>query len=375
MSSTTIPVKVQTRLWGKAAGRCQYEGCNKPLWYDSTTKSEFNSSYIAHIVADRPNGPRGDEVRSKQLSKEISNLMLMCDVHHRLIDRHDVEGHPEDVLVAMKKKQEEKVEMLTSLTEDKQSHVILYGANIGQNKSNVSMEKAIHAMLPKRYPADNRAIELSLSGSLFKDNEDVYWTIERENLKRQFSEKIGPRLQNEIKHISVFALAPMPLLIEFGRLLSDIQEADVFQLHREPTDWVWKENPENFEYRIYNPEKIFKTVALNISLSGTIDNSRIRDVLGNDVSVWTITIDTPYNDFLKSKEQLKKFREEFRKLMNKIKETHGHKNELHLFPAAPVSVALEIGRTWMPKADLPLKIYDENRKNNGFTHTFDIKHY
>ncbi|PFU64058.1 hypothetical protein COK90_08875 [Priestia megaterium] len=61
--------------------------------------------------------------------------------------------------------------MLTSLTEDKQSHVVLYGANIGQNKSNVSMEKSIHIMLPERYRADNRAIELSLGGSLFKDKE------------------------------------------------------------------------------------------------------------------------------------------------------------------------------------------------------------
>jgi len=372
MSVSYIPEKIKTRLWGKAAGRCQYEGCNEPLWYDSTTKIEFNSSYIAHIVADSPNGPRGDKVRSEELSQDIGNLMLMCDAHHRLIDREDIEGHPEERLVEMKKKHEEKMEMLTSLTDDKQSHVILYGANIGQHSAMVSIQKAIDAMLPEKYPAERVGIELRLGNSQFKDDETLYWAIERENLKRQFNNDVRSRLKTGINHMSVFAFAPMPLLIEFGRLLCDIQAADVYQLHREPANWDWQENPKNFKFNVIPPDHFSETAALNLSLSATIDNSRIRDILGNDISIWTITIDTPYNDFLKSREQLQLFREEFRMLMNEIKARHGQNNTLHLFPAVPVSVAVEIGRCWMPKADLPLKIYDQNRKTNGFTHVFDI---
>jgi hypothetical protein len=30
-------------------------------------------------------------------------------------------------------------------------------------------------------------------------------------------------------------------------------------------------------------------------------------------------------------------------------------------------VAVEIGRVRMPKADLPLKVYDQNTKNGGFS--------
>lgn len=369
MSRTTIPEKVKIRLWGKAAGRCQYEGCNKPLWYDSTTKSEFNSAYIAHIVADSPNGPRGDKERSKSLSTDIRNLMLLCDTHHRLIDRDQVEEHPEDKLLEMKKRHEERIELLTSLTEEKQSHVLLYGANIGQNNAIISMEKAADAMLPEKYPADKVGIQLSLKSSKFKDKEQIYWTLEVENLRRQFNEKVLPRIESGINHFSIFALAPQPLLIELGRLISDIQAADVYQLHREPSDWKWQETTENLDYRIIPPDKYTDIVALNISLSATIDNSRIYDVLGENVSIWTLTIENPYNDYLKSKDQLKMFRETFRKLMDSIKSKHGHRNVLHLFPAAPVSVAVEIGRTWMPKADLPLRIYDEN---NGFTHVLTL---
>jgi hypothetical protein len=46
---------------------------------------------------------------------------------------------------------------------------------------------------------------------------------------------------------------------------------------------------------------------------------------------------------------------------------------LNIFPAIPVSVAVEMGRVWMPKADLPLIIFDRNRVNNlSFVKTISI---
>jgi len=373
MSVSHIPEKIKVRLWGKAAGRCQYDGCNKLLWLDSLTKVEFNTSYIAHIVADRPDGPRGDQVLSEQLKADIDNLMLMCDEHHRLIDREDIDGHPVDRLQEMKRRHEERIEILTSISTNRQSHILLYGANTGQHHVPISWKKAAYAMYPEKYPAEKTAIELGIQNSAFYDSEEVYWQMEPENLRRQFSSKIKPRLTSgEIEHMSVFALAPQPLLIELGRLLSDIPTADIFQLHREPTDWRWQDHTDGFEYIVEEPEVIHQKVALNLSFSGTIDHSRITSVLGNDTSIWKMTIEEPYNDFLKSKYQLIVFRETFRKLMDKIKRTHGHGNSLHLFPAVPVSIAVEIGRVWMPKADLPLVIYDENRSRGGFIKAIEI---
>jgi len=39
---------------------------------------------------------------------------------------------------------------------------------------------------------------------------------------------------------------------------------------------------------------------------------------------------------------------------------------ISIFPALPVSAAVEVGRVWMPKADLPLQVYDQNRAHGGF---------
>ncbi len=375
MSISYIPEKVKIRLWGKAAGHCQYEGCNECLWLDSLTKAEFNVAYIAHIIADSPDGPRGDPERSKKLKSDISNLMLLCDKHHRLIDNiEDVQGHPVKRLEDMKRKHEERIELLTTIKEDTQSHVLLYGANIGEHHASVSWNKAAQAILPRWYPAEKTALELSLKNSSYQDNQQKYWQIEREHLQTQFARVVKPRLaKGDIEHLSVFALAPQPLLIELGRLLSDIPAAEVYQLHREPQpDWKWQKYPNRTDYKLIKPDSNQKMAALNLSLSATIDDSRITSVLNENVSIWRLTIESPHNDFLKSREQLARFREEFRKTLDLIKARHGQNTLLHLFPAVPVAVAMEIGRVWMPKADIPLRIYDQNRKAGGFVMAFDI---
>src|SRR6266542_2218514 len=129
MSVTHIPDWVRLKLWRMSAGRCEYEGCNIPLWRDSVTKSEINAANIAHIVADKADGPRGDPALSEQLKDDFSNLMLMCAPHHRLIDVDDVTGHPFDRLQRMKAAHETRIERVTGIGADKQSHVLLYGAN------------------------------------------------------------------------------------------------------------------------------------------------------------------------------------------------------------------------------------------------------
>ena len=89
-----VPEKTKLLLWGKAAGRCEYDGCNTLLYRDTTTAAEFNIAYIAHIIAASADGPRGDAVLSPQLKDNIDNLMLLCDTCHRRVDREDIAGHP-----------------------------------------------------------------------------------------------------------------------------------------------------------------------------------------------------------------------------------------------------------------------------------------
>jgi hypothetical protein len=328
----------------------------------------MNAAYIAHIVADTPDGPRGDTTLSPRLAKDFANLMLLCDTHHRLIDREQVAQHPRDVLIRMKATHEGRIELVTGIQPDMRSEVLLYGANVGAHASPVSFAKAICAMIPARYPANEHGILLGMKNSAFTDADDKFWQIEAENLQRLFGEAVRPRLASGgINHLSVFAIAPQPLLMLLGYLLSDIPAAEVFQLHREPPDWCWQDHPAGFEYQVSEPSHYGSTVAVVLALSATITLGRVRDVIGEDASIWTVTIPEPSNDFLKSRRQLQLFRETIRPLLDRIKASHPLASMIHVFPAVPAAIAVEFGRVLMPKADLPLEIYDEDRAKGGFT--------
>lgn len=370
-----IPDKTVLHLWLAAGGRCQFEGCNEALWRDNLTMDRMNRAYIAHIRDVNPKTHRYDPIESPRLEKDFTNLMLMCDTHHRKIDGPDERQFTISRLQAMKAQHEQRIELLTSIKEENKSHVLFYGANIGEQSPVLRFERAAWAMVPHRYPAEPRGIELSLQNSARKDDDPRFWNSERENLRASFSRDVAGRLRSgEIGHLSIFALGPMPLLMELGRLLTDItpadcyelRNADAYQLHREPPDWKWQSHPSGFEYIVSEPAEVRTNVALVFSLSATVDDSRIRAVLGEDVSIWKLTVPNPNNDYLKSREQLALFRQHTRVLLDRIKARHGVAATLHVFPAMPVSTALDFGRIWMPKADLTLQIWDENRKLGGF---------
>lgn len=374
MGKTKIPSNVVKLLWLKAGGRCEYEGCNNPLWRDDVTKRVFNSSYLAHIIADEPGGPRGDPMLSPQLAKDINNLMLLCDRHHRLIDKTDVEGHPVERLIEMKRKHEERIEIQTGIQPDKSSHIILYGANVGIHSPMLNYQIASGAMYPEWYPASDKPTILSLNNSLEKDSSQDYWPLQFQHLQSQVDGTLRPLIRiNDIRHLSVFAVAPQPLLIQLGILLNDILPMNVYQKHREPDTWRWQEGDD----MIYSMKELRRnpaTVALNISLSATITNDRIEKVLGQDCTIYTFTHENPNNDYLQTKQHLGAFRTTMRRLFDQIKAEHGHNTILHVFPAMPVAAAVEFGRIWMPKADMRMSLYDENQKLGGFIHVFHINH-
>jgi len=117
-----------------------------------------------------------------------------------------------------------------------------------------------------------------------------------------------------------------------GFLLSDIPSAEVFQLHREPPDWKWQTLSESCAFVIEEPALTSGAdPALILSLSATIDPSRLRAVLGQEIPLWTVSIPEPHNDFLKSREQLRYFRSVIRRLMDRIKAVHGENATIRLF--------------------------------------------
>jgi hypothetical protein len=365
---------IQCLLWGRAAGRCEFAGCNDPLWKSPVTQEQVKLAELAHIYSFSDQGPRGNAGISEEMLNDIRNLILVCRSCHKTIDQ-DKEGirYSAALLQEMKRLHERRVELATDIHPDMGSYVLHYGANIGGHSSPLKYSLTAPAMFPARYPADDKAIELATVNSSFTDRKSAFWDVEKQELISKFRYKVHDRLAlGDISHLSIFALAPQPLLILLGSLLTDIPQADVYQLHREPQGWNWPNMGEVIPFMVTRPSRATGMPALVLSLSAPIASDRIKAVLGESVSIWTVRIAAPHNDFVKTREQLTSFRSLMRPLLDEIKVQHGQNTPLHIFPAVPVSLAVELGRVRMPKAHAPWRIYDQINELGGFIPALNI---
>ncbi|MEX0613995.1 MAG: SAVED domain-containing protein [Pirellulales bacterium] len=370
-----IKPAVTAVLWGRAAGRCEFAGCNRPLWKSTVTQEPVNVAQQAHIYSFSENGPRGNAGVSDEELNSTENLMLVCHPCHRKIDQHEDGGrYTASLLKSMKHEHERRVEIVTGISSDRQSHVLFYGANIGEQSSPLKFAEAGTAMFPESYPASDQAIELGLTNSAATDRSPEYWIGESRQLQALFDRRVRERITaGDISHLSVFALAPQPLLILLGTHLGDIVPAAIYQRHREPPSWAWPNTADPITYVIAEPENTVGIPALVLGVSATVTPDRITSVLGANASIWTISVPTPHNDIIKSPAHLSEFRAVMWPLLDRIKAKHGQDTPLHIFPAAPISVAVELGRIRMPKADMPWQIYDQSNALGGFVQALTIE--
>ena len=121
--------------------------------------------------------------------------------------------------------------------------------------------------------------------------------------------------------MSVFGLAPIPILIELGRLISDISDTTIFMRHREPSPtWAWPNDRVPLIFQANAGASKTRTVALKLSVSVEVSDERVRAAIGEEASIWEI----------KASE-----------------------------PGTTVACATEFGRVWQPKAHPPFTIYDQ----------------
>jgi hypothetical protein len=361
--SRNLDPKTRQIVWARSAGRCQFRNCNKPLIGDLIAGNrQLNKGYVAHVIADSPKGPRGDTVLSPKLANDPDNVMLLCDGHHREIDRERPADYPADVLRAMKRDHEDWVSTVLSCGPDSRSHVLQFSATIGQHETAIPMDECLRAMMPERTPASLQPIEIKIRGVHLKDSEPDYWPLELKRLRQGFDEQIKGRVERgDIRHLSVFGFAPMPLLMELGRLLSDIRDVTVHQRHREPVaTWRWANDKPPMGITLKPGQPGPKKVALKLSISAPITDDRIHAVTGSDVSIWAITCDRPHNDVMRRPDDLSLFRTLARRAFEEIKVQHGEDAEVSVFPAVPVACAIEFGRAWQPKAHLGMEIFDQS---------------
>lgn len=360
-----IPQSTIKILWAKSAGRCEFEGCGECLYLDSLTNMKGNFANVAHIVSWTQTGPRGRNNYEGDQTSEEANLMLMCNKHHHLIDVEKVGEYSEERLKQMKKAFEEDTQMKIGIPSNRKTIVVTYTAKIGENLPVIGEDDVTDALWTNyRYPDQSTFIEIGGNDTYILDKEEKYWENEDENLIRTFKDRVkGYKSRYGTTHYSIFAIAPMPLLVRLGTLINDISSADIYQKHREPqASWKWG-NSNNLDFHLKAPEKKDGEPVLVFAISASAIINRIEAKNADkSQSIWIITVDNPNNDIITSQNQLSSFRSIVRQSLDTIRKASS-KQHLHVYMAMPVSCAIEFGRCWMPKADMDLWLHDFNTAN------------
>lgn len=82
-----ISLKTHKMLWGRAASRCAFPDCCYELVMDASETDDASLvGEECHIVARELSGPRGKSPLAEERRDKYDNLILLCNVHHKLID-------------------------------------------------------------------------------------------------------------------------------------------------------------------------------------------------------------------------------------------------------------------------------------------------
>lgn len=364
----SIPAAVKHQLWVATGGRCEFKGCNTRLDKNILTQQSLMLAEHAHIIGDSVHGPRGDAALSKILATDPSNILLVCKRCHTTIDHLETD-YPVDLLREMKRHHENRISRMFDIDDTKESIPIVLKHPIMRNQiprfTNSDVQSAILRNSAFTRCPSEELISIDFSSAPVRDDEPASW----EDGARRLMEKLQGDLRviegrTRIEHFSIFAFAPVPLLMQLGCFLGNKGEVSTFQWDRVSESWDFR-NERQFESQLFNFDEVpipsGHELAVALSLSSEVFVPAITDVVP-DLPLVQFRVQMPTPMLVETAEDILHFRSKFTEFMTAVR-SHGYKR-VHLFPAMPLSLCVELGRQLMPKADPDVVVWDfqESRK-------------
>jgi len=87
----TVSEQVKRRLWSSSGGFCQNPSCRAELFRFVGPGKATSLEQFAHVIAQKPSGPRGDESLPVSQRDEFDNLIMLCPTCHTIVDKNQVE--------------------------------------------------------------------------------------------------------------------------------------------------------------------------------------------------------------------------------------------------------------------------------------------
>jgi hypothetical protein len=290
-----------------------------------------------------------------------------------------VSQFPKGLLRQFKQDHEARIRTLTEMKPEHETVVLRVLGNIRGDSVSVSHAEVRTAVLDmKSYPRylhSDRTIEIDLQ-FLSQEVMADYWTAAKASIDDVVTRLIAPGIvKKEIGHLSIFALARIPVLIYVGNAIGDKVVTDFYQRHRDdPVGWRWRQGETfDFETNLIQSGIDKKRVALILSLSGRITRESLPANIDAQYYIYEISpigIE-PGRSIFNTRETLSLFQRAYQSALRIIEAEHGLRGDLHLFPAIPAPVALICGRELMKDVSPRLHVYDKTDSEYEFALTIN----
>lgn len=168
-----VPLTTRNKLYLSSYSHCAYPGCDQKLVTKKTEESDAAIvGEICHIYAAAENGPRPNPEMSADELNSLDNLILLCPLHHKIIDKQS-ESHPAEMLIEWKHAHESRNARLirkgiSQVRPDPFHHEVFPGALV-----NEEVERQLQLLKKSRfyntYDKVRRAVEMGtelISGGL-----------------------------------------------------------------------------------------------------------------------------------------------------------------------------------------------------------------
>lgn len=358
----------ELRVWVKAAGRCVL--CATYLLDESTGHIHTTKvGEVAHIVgaSSGPKSPRGNSPLDERARAAESNLMLLCHGCHRMVDDpQNVEIWTEEVLAERKEEHEARVRRVTDFSTLQRTLVVTTESTVRAERVTVGSRQVTQALVEEGLTAHmdgglRSDIRVRLPESLDDQSDWAYAmkAIEAEVRKIRRSIELGADAD-----LSVFALAPIPLLVYLGSLLDDTTTVRVFDRHRDDHEaraWTWRTSREGLpiEFDIDVPlDASALELVIEVAVSGTARVGQLPEDVGPlPRARMALAGQDARAGVLETREDLDAASAAWTRVLALIEKRCPSVRTLHVVASVPASLAVRMGRARMRGAHPAFVVY------------------
>ncbi len=321
----------------------------------------------AHIVGAKNSkkSPRGDHPLSQSEREHEDNYILLCRDGHKTVDHGNTRDlFSVDELRRYKVAHEARIKKVSGMSHGNHTAVlrvrgVVQGDPPGLDRGIVATALIADGRYPD-YAASYHGDGVEVALENLDSASSSYYTMAADIIHQKVETlREGVSSQN-VKHLSVFAFARLPLLVYLGWRLDDTFPVEVYQYHRDAGDWQWQLEgvPVEFELRSPDVQSDTKEAVLIVNVSGEIGRAELPAKLAG-MPVWEVRPleVVPCPNICAVRNTLENAQAAFRELFSGLENRAKHIGVLHVFLACPLSVGVVLGRTLGP-AGPRLVLYD-----------------